>query len=92
MLFDDHDRAAGEALRSSPVAKAEPSPSAKRKAKTKRTDNGQPVHSFRTLLADLATLTRNTVRCGKAPRIALFARPTEIQQRALDLLGVKLQL
>jgi hypothetical protein len=55
MLFDDHDRAAGEALRSSPVAKAEPSPAAKRKARTKRTDNGQPVHSFRTLLADLAT-------------------------------------
>ena len=32
----------------------------------KRTDEGQTVHSFRTLLADLATLTRNTVRCGKA--------------------------
>src|SRR6516162_2038498 len=92
MLFDDHDRAAGEALRSSPVAKAEPSPAAKRKAKTKRTDDGQPVHSFRTLLADLATLTRNTVRCGRAPEITLLARPTEIQQRALDLLGVKLQL
>jgi hypothetical protein len=92
MLFDDHDRAAGEALRSSPVAKAEPSPAAKRKARTKRTDNGQPVHSFRTLLADLATLTRNIVRCGKAPEMALLARPTEIQQRALDLLGVKLQM
>jgi Transposase DDE domain len=92
MLFDDHDRAAGEALRSSPVAKAEPSPAATRKARTKRTDNGQPVHSFRTLLADLATLTRNTVSCGKGPKMALLARPTEIQQRALDLLGVKLQL
>jgi hypothetical protein len=92
MLFDDHDRAVGEALRSSPVAKAEPSPAATRKARTKRTDHGQPVHSFRTLLADLATLTRNTVSCGKAPRMALLARPTEIQQRALDLLGVKLQL
>jgi transposase len=92
MLFDDHDRAAGEALRSSPVAKAEPSPAATRKAGTKRTDNGQPVHSFRTLLADLATLTRNTVICGTAPPMALLARPTEIQQRALDLLGVKSQL
>jgi len=92
MLFDDHDRAAGEALRSSPVAKAEPSPAATRKARTKRTDNGQPVHSFRTLLADLATLTRNTVSCGKGPKMALLARPTEIQQLALDLLGVKLQL
>jgi hypothetical protein len=92
MLFDDHDRAAGEALRSSPVVKAEPSPAAKRKANKKHTDDGLPVHSFRTLLADLATLTRNTVRCGKAPEMALLARPTEIQQRAFDLLGIKLQM
>jgi transposase len=92
ILFDDHDRAAGEALRTSPVAKARPSPAAKRKAKTKRTDDGLPVHSFRTLLADLATLTRNTVRCGKSPAMALLARPTQIQQRAFDLLGVKPQL
>jgi hypothetical protein len=90
MLFDDHDRAAGEALRASPVAKAEPSPAAKRKANKKSTDEGLPVHSFRTLLADVATLTRNTVRCGNAPEMALLARPTEIQQRAFDLLGIKL--
>jgi hypothetical protein len=92
ILFDDHDRAAGEALRTSPVAKAQPSPAAKRKAKTKRTDDGLPVHSFRTLLADLATLTRNSVRCAKSPAMALLARPTQIQQRAFDLLGVKPQL
>jgi hypothetical protein len=58
MLFDDHDRPAGEALRSSPVAKAQPSPAARRKAKTKRTDDGLPVHSFRSLLADLADMSR----------------------------------
>jgi len=92
ILFDDHDRAAAEALRTSPVAKAKPSLAAKRKAKTKRTDDGLPVHSFRTLLADLATLTRNTVRWAKAPAMALLATPTQIQQRAFDLLGVKLQL
>ena len=92
ILFDDHDRAAGEALRASPVAKARPSPAAKRKAKTKRTDDGLPVHSFRTLLADLATLTRNTVRCSKAPAMTLLASPTHIQQRAFDLLAVKPQL
>jgi Transposase DDE domain len=90
MLFDDHDRAAGEALRSSPVAKAQPSPAAERKARKKHTDDGQPVHSFRTLLADLATLTRNIVRFGNAPEMVLLARPTEIQQRVFDLLGVKL--
>jgi hypothetical protein len=92
ILFDDHDRAAAEALRPSPVAKAKPSPAAKRKAKTKRTDDGQPVHSFRTLLADLATLTRNTVRCGRAPAMAILAQPTKIQQRAFELLGGKPRL
>jgi hypothetical protein len=92
MLFDDHDRAAGEALRSSPVAKAQPSPAAKRKAKTKRTDDGLPVHSFRTMLADLATLTRNTVRLASAHTMALLATPTQIQQRAFDLLGLKPQM
>jgi len=92
ILFDDHDRAAGEALRPSPVAKARPSPAAKRKANTKRTDDRLPVHSFRTLLADLATLTRNTVRWLNAPAMALLASPTPIHQRAFDLLGVTLQL
>jgi hypothetical protein len=89
MLFDDHDRPAGEALRPSPVAKAQPSPAARRKAKTKRTDDGLPVHSFRSLLADLATLTRNTVRFGRAASFNVLATPTQIQRRALELLGVK---
>jgi Transposase DDE domain len=92
MLFDDHDRAAAEPLRSSPVAKAQPSPAAKRKAKTKRTDDGLPVHSFRTMLADLATLTRNTARLASTHTMTLLATPTQIQQRALDLLGLKPQL
>ena len=61
-------------------------------ASGKRTDDGLPVHSLSTLLADLATLTRNTVRWANAPPIALLASPTQIQQRAFDLLGVKPQL
>lgn len=89
MLFDDHDRAAGEALRASPVAKAQPSPAAKRKAKTKRTDQGMPVHSFRSLLADLATLTRNTVRFGHTKTFPVLATPTHIQRQAFDLLGLE---
>jgi len=89
ILFEDHDRAAGEALRASPVAKAQPSPAAKRKAKTKRTDDGLPVHSFRSLLDDLATLTRNAVRFGRAATFPVLAKPTEIQRRAFDLLGLQ---
>ena len=92
MLFDDHDRVAGEALRSSPVAKAQPSPAARRKAKTKRTDDGLPVHSFRTMLAALATLTRNTARLASAQTMTILTTPTQIQQRAFDLLGLKPQL
>jgi hypothetical protein len=72
------------------VAKAQPSAAAKRKATTKRTDDGQPVHSFRTLLADLATLARNVVSFGKAGELTMLTKPTSIQQRALDLLDVKI--
>jgi hypothetical protein len=89
LLFDDHDPDAAEAKRSSPVAKAKPSPAARRKANTKRTDDGLPVHSFRSLLADLATLTRNTVRFGRDHTTTLLATPTEIQRRALQLLDVQ---
>jgi Transposase DDE domain len=60
LLFDDHDRAAAQARRRSPVRKATVSPAAQRKAATKRTHDGQAVHSFRTLLTDLATMTRNS--------------------------------
>lgn len=89
ILFDDHDRAAGEALRASPVAKAQPSPAAKRKAASKRTDDGLPVHSFRSLIADLATLTRNTVRFGRAATFPVLATPTQTQRRAFDLLALQ---
>jgi hypothetical protein len=90
ILYDDHDRAAAEASRASPVAKAQSSPAAKRKVRTKRTDDGLPVHSFRTLLADLGTIARNLVSFGKASELTVITRPTAIQQRALDLLGVKI--
>ena len=92
ILFDDHDRPAADAARTSPVAKAKPSPAAARKATTKRTDDGLTVHSFKSLLADLATLTRNTVRLGRGQTFPLLATPTELQRRALDLLAVKLAL
>ena len=92
MLFDEPDPAARQAPRTSPVAKAEPSPAARRKAARKRTDpaDGEPlpVHSFHTLLGDLATLTRNVIRLGRDHLTAIIATPTRTQHRALDLLGV----
>jgi hypothetical protein len=92
MLFDDHDRAAAEAERTSPVAKAKVSKAAQRKASSQRVDAGdgetQPVHSFRTLLADLGTLTRNTVCFGGQKMLTVQATATPVQRRALNLLGV----
>jgi hypothetical protein len=62
-----------------PVAKAKPSAAARAKASRKRTEppDGEPlpVHSFRTLLADLATLTRNLVRLGQQRVTAILAPP-----------------
>jgi transposase len=94
ILFDDHDPADAAKHRPSIVAPAERSEAAKRKARTKQTDDGLPVHSFRTLLADLGTIARNTVEvkpvAGDPVRFEKITQPTPLQQRALDLLGVKL--
>jgi hypothetical protein len=90
MLFKDDDPAAAAAQRSSPVAKAKVSPAARRKAINKRTEHGEPVHSFPTLLQDLANLTRNTVRFGDARPTTILARPTPTQTRAFNLLGLKI--
>ena len=90
MLFTDHDKQAAALQRTSPVAAAQVSPAARAKAATKRTADGQPVHSFATLLADLANLTRNTVRFDNALPVTVLSRPTQVQQRAFQLLGLNL--
>lgn len=93
LLFDDDDRAAGETRRASVVAPAQRSPRAQRKAQTKRTDDGRPVHSFQTLLDDLATVTKNRVRFVQSnTETTLLTTPTPLQQRAFDLLQVPLRL
>jgi hypothetical protein len=90
ILFDDHDSAAAEAARRSIVAKAERSDAGDRKAATKRTHDGLPVHSFRSLMADLATVTRNTMAITKAKEATFVLYPTLMpaQQRAFELLGL----
>ncbi|HSO42177.1 MAG TPA: IS1634 family transposase [Rhodospirillales bacterium] len=88
ILFDDHDRAATE--RTSIVAPAERSPAARRKVATRRTDDGLPVHSFRSLLDDLATLCLNKLSLPSNPnyRFSMPTASTPLQARALELLGV----
>ena len=92
LLFDDHDKETGEALRESIVAPAQRSPAAQEKALTKRTEDGGPVHSFQSLLRDLRTIVKNRVHFKALPT-AEFDRittPTSVQRRALELLEVAL--
>jgi hypothetical protein len=90
MLFDDTDKPAAEALRPSVVAQAQRSPAAVAKQTTGLTQDGLPVHSFRSLLADLATVARNTIVTAITPNypLTVVTRLTPIQHKAFNLLGV----
>ena len=89
ILFDDHERVEAEHDRESIVAPAPRSKAAARKDQRKRTDDDEPVHSFRTLLEDLGTLAKNRVRVrGSSKEFYVMTQPTALQTRALNLLGV----
>ena len=90
MLYDETDHEAAAAMRISIVAKAERSETARRKQTTGRTDDGLPVHSFQTLLADLATYSRiqATTALNEKYVFTLHTRPTPTQQRVFELLGI----
>jgi transposase len=82
LLFTDEHRP----VTPDPVAKAVRSTSAQHKAQTKRTSTGHPAHSYRTLLAELATQTRNTTRLhGSTSTFQKLTQPTTLQAEALDL-------
>jgi transposase len=94
LLFDDDNKPQAQAARTSVVAPAQRSEAAMRKARTKQTSDGMKVHSFQTLLSDLATIVKNRIQ-PKDKTIAAFdmlTQPTVLQQRAFDLLGVTLRL
>ena len=89
ILFEDDEKEAAGCLRRSIVAPAVRSPAAKQKDASKRTDDDYPVHSFQTLLADLATLAKNRVRVQESEtEFYELTEATPTQQRALNLLGV----
>lgn len=93
LLFDDEHQELALSLRDSVVASSQRSPSAKNKAQKKRTEDDLPVHSFQTLLADLATIVKNRVQPkipGAKVTFDKITQPIRVQQRALDLLGVSL--
>ena len=93
VLFDDHDRAAGEQLRESVVQPAQRSPAAHRKAASKRTDDDLPMHSFRSLMSDLGTLVVIEMHLAEGGgTFSLPTQPTPVQRRCFEFLGVPLRM
>jgi transposase len=90
VLFDDHERDEAEATRASIVEPAPRSKAARAKDASKQTEDGMPVHSFRTMLTDLATLAKNRVRVRGETGSEFYelTHASPVQQRALDLLGI----
>ncbi len=90
LLFQDDDQLGAENLRVSIVAPAQRSPKAKRKATTKQTEQGTPVHSFSSLLKDLGTVAKNTLqpRATSGTNFEMVTTPTTTQKEAFELLGV----
>jgi Transposase DDE domain len=90
MLFDDEFLEQAQAERASPVAKAQRSAHAKRKDASKHSDDAMPLHSLRTLLGDLATLTYNVTHTSlnANAKIVMTTRPTPLQDKAFRLLGI----
>ncbi|WP_300603683.1 IS1634 family transposase [Trebonia sp.] len=94
LLFTDDDKAAAQAARQSPVAPAARSPKALAKAAAKHTPAAVPVHSFASLLTDLATICLNTITPADPalPGFRLVTTPTAVQRHAFDLLGLSHRL
>jgi len=90
MLRDDEQLAALRQSRINPVAPTPRSDTAKAKAARHHTDDDLPVHSLRTLLQDLATLTYNITSTPINPmaKMIITTRPTPVQAKAFALLRI----
>jgi transposase len=89
ILFQDNDKPAAAAKRDDPVAPAQRSDHALAKATRKRTPDNTPVHSFTSLLADLATICANHIQpTEELPTFTKITNPTALQRQAFELLGV----
>ena len=89
ILFVDNDKPAAAAKRANPVAAAQRSDTALKKAARKRTAEDTPVHSFTSLLADLATLCANHIQpADDMPAFTMTTTPTPLQRRAFELLDL----
>jgi hypothetical protein len=89
ILFHDNDKPGAAAKRANPVAAAQRSDQALTKAARKRTEDGVPVHSFTSLLADLATICANHIQpADDTPPFTIITSPTPLQRQAFELLAV----
>src|SRR6476659_3882803 len=89
ILFYDNDKPGAAAKRADPVAAAQRSDQALTKAARKRTQDGVAVHSFTSLLADLATICANHIQpADDTPAFTMITSPTPLQRQAFDLLGL----
>lgn len=92
LLFAEEDPAAAEEQRISPVKPAKRSPQTLKKVTSLKTKDGLPVHSYRTLMAELSDLRKETI-LPAVPNALTFekiTRPSALQARAFELLGVKI--
>jgi transposase len=90
ILFEDEELD-GARQKRDPVLPAKPSASVKFKKTSHLTDDGLPVQSFKTLLAELATQCRNRCRIKTDPTASTFNQittPTPIQKKTFELLGL----
>lgn len=93
LLFDDEKVTVELEEKSSIVAPSKRSKKARAKAATKKTSEKLPVHSFRTLMADLATIVKNKFQSNGLETYLTFEKitqPTPLQQKAIELLEVSL--
>jgi len=88
ILFED-ERLPTDRLHRDPVLPATCSAAARQKKATHTTDDELPVHSFGSLLADLATRCRTTLRLKRDATVTItqVPPPTPLQRRAYELLG-----
>jgi len=88
ILFEEHGSVGKRVAQPDPVAPARGSAAKVRKVAILRTEEGLPVHSFQTLLRDLATLTLNTVTTPKGGTFSMISSSTKLQAKAFELLGL----
>ena len=94
LLFAEEDREGANNARPDIVSPAVASPTTQKKARLHVTEEGLPVQTFGGLIEDLGTLVRNVMQAGgdKAARFAMLTDSTPLQKKALELLGVSLNL